>query len=409
MDNKVRRYLKIFPWSTALSMDLLFWVAIDTLFLAEVKQFSDAQIVLVNSIAIWASILLQYPVMKIIQRVGNTWSCRIGTFCYLGCALMVTFCSSFYLVVSGRILCQLAYTFIAMTHVVLQNNLELVGEREEYVRYRSQANTIYSIITMVIAMAAGFLFNYNPYLPMLCSIGLCVTSLILSFCVRDYSDYDRITKTEKTGKSKSLGYSKYVWLLLLAFAFGGALMSIGQEEGKLFIQQTLLTEFDMEKTAYLISGMVLVSRIVRVISNIVFLPIYRKMKEYASLVLNGILLLALLIMILGFVLPLPMIGRFLVMALGYALILFLRDAYTIQAQTQVLTATPHQQHQSVVANMILGRKIANAMISLAMAAVIIKIPMVWAIAGLSVLTVAQVGLVLYITRSRSADTAEVQA
>lgn len=409
MESKIRRYLRIFPWSTALSMDLLFWVAIDTLFLSEVKAFTDAQIVLINSIALWGSIALQYPVMKLIRWMGNTWSCRIGTFCYLGCAIMVTFCSSFYLVVAGRVLCQLAYTFIAMTNVVLQNNLELVDEQEEYVGYRTKANTIYSVVTMVIAMAAGFLFNYNPYLPMLCSIGLCTVSTVLSFCVKDYSPYDRITKKENAAKGKLLGYSKYVWLLILAFAFGGALMSIGQEEGKLFIQQTLRTEFDVEKTAYLISGMVLVSRIVRVISNMVFLPLYRKMKEYAGLVLNCILLTALLFMILGFILPLSMIYRFMIMAVGYALILFLRDAYTIQAQTQVLTATPHEQHQSVVANMILGRKIVNAMISLAMAAVILEIPMVWAISGLAALTVVQIGLVIHITRVSPANTAETKA
>ena len=44
-ENKLKRFNKIFPWYDGLSGDLLFWVAIDTLFLTVVKNFTASQIV----------------------------------------------------------------------------------------------------------------------------------------------------------------------------------------------------------------------------------------------------------------------------------------------------------------------------------------------------------------------------
>lgn len=342
----------MFPWSTALSMDLLFWVAIDTLFLSVAKQFTDAQIVLVSTLSLIGGIVLHYPQVDLIKVLGNTTSYRLGTFCYLACAMLVTFSRTFFLVVLGRIFCQLAYTFQSMASVILQNNLELEKRSGEYVRYRTKATAIYSVVTMLISLVADVLFNWNPYAPMICSISLCIISCVLSFFIQDFSPYDRVIQTSaKKASQKCYVFSKYILLILISYSFGSALMGIGQDEGKLFIQQTLLTQFSVEKTAYLISAMVLFSRIVRIISNFAFFYLYKKLRETISIWLNGMLLLALVLMVLGFLLPAALIVRFLVMAIGYALILFLRDAYTTQAQSQMLIASPHEQQQRLISLM----------------------------------------------------------
>ena len=58
-ENKLKRFNKIFPWYDGLSGDLLFWVAIDTLFLTVVKNFTASQIVSLTSISMIINILLQ--------------------------------------------------------------------------------------------------------------------------------------------------------------------------------------------------------------------------------------------------------------------------------------------------------------------------------------------------------------
>ena len=45
MYKKINRFANVFPWYMGFTGDLLFYIAIDTLFLTMVKNFSAAQIV----------------------------------------------------------------------------------------------------------------------------------------------------------------------------------------------------------------------------------------------------------------------------------------------------------------------------------------------------------------------------
>ena len=76
-------------------MDLLVWVAVNTLFLSAAKGFTDDQIVLSSTIALWGGILLQYPVIRLMRLLGNTWSFRVAAISYLTSALLITLSKEF--------------------------------------------------------------------------------------------------------------------------------------------------------------------------------------------------------------------------------------------------------------------------------------------------------------------------
>ena len=80
MNKSANRFLKVFPWYSGLSSDLLFYIAIDTLFLTLVKKFSAAEIVSLSSLSQLICVLLQFPVLFIIKKIGNTASVRTGAF-----------------------------------------------------------------------------------------------------------------------------------------------------------------------------------------------------------------------------------------------------------------------------------------------------------------------------------------
>ena len=69
--DKIQRVNIIYPWFDGLSSDLLFWIAIDTLFLSVVKGFSSAQIVSSSTISLVFLIILQIPLLKIIKKIGR--------------------------------------------------------------------------------------------------------------------------------------------------------------------------------------------------------------------------------------------------------------------------------------------------------------------------------------------------
>lgn len=67
----------IIPWFIGLSDDLMFFIAIDTLFFTVAKGLSAAQISFLGTISGLAYLILQIPALKIIQKVGNVKAVRL--------------------------------------------------------------------------------------------------------------------------------------------------------------------------------------------------------------------------------------------------------------------------------------------------------------------------------------------
>lgn len=76
---KLSKFNKIFPWFAGLSSDLLFWIAIDTLFLTVVKDLNTSQIESLIAILMIICIIVQMPLLKIIKKIGNTNSVKLGS------------------------------------------------------------------------------------------------------------------------------------------------------------------------------------------------------------------------------------------------------------------------------------------------------------------------------------------
>ena len=211
--SKLTKFNKVFPWYGGLSADLLFWVAIDTLFLTIVKNFNASQIVSLTTISLVTCIVLQIPLLNIIKKIGNTNSVRLGSFLLLVASILLTFGSNYIVVALGKIISEIAFTFQNMANAVLKNNLELQNKNDKYIEVKTKCNTIYASVTMIISFVASFIFNINNYLPMLGCIFFCLICFILSFYIVDFSNYD---KTEKRKETKiKIKYSKIIIFALI--------------------------------------------------------------------------------------------------------------------------------------------------------------------------------------------------
>ena len=193
MNKEINRFIKIFPWYSGLTSDLLFYIAIDTLFLTVVKNFSAAQIVSLTSFAQFACIALQFPILFIIKRIGNTASTRVGAIFLLISAILITVGNNYYFVLVGRLFHDISVIFKTASFIALENNLDLIDKRSEFVRLRASANTVYAVLTMFISFVASYMFNLNNYLPMIGCIIACAIGVILTFLMKDCSDYNKIT------------------------------------------------------------------------------------------------------------------------------------------------------------------------------------------------------------------------
>jgi hypothetical protein len=304
---------------------------------------------------------------------------------------LITFGKNYYLVLLGRLFHDIAVIFRTASYVILENNLDLVGKRNDFVRIRTAANTVYAVVTMVISFVASLMFNLNNYLPMLGCIAACVIGFALSFFMKDYSDYDKIRVVSQKHEKVKVHYSKLIILAIIVYSLFYPLVTSGQSEGKLFIQQNILLNFDIEETSLILGAILCVSRIIRVFSNIVFAKLYEKHQKKLGVALPALLCLSTGLIMFGSFIP-QAVMKIVVMALGYIIILFARDPFRLFMQDAIFENTPKEQHQTLLTILEFGVKIGTAGIGLVFSAILLQYPMLAVIAILFALTLIEIFL-----------------
>ena len=374
MKKGANKFLKAFPWYSGLTGDLLFYIAIDTLFLTIVKNFSPAEIVSITALSQLICIALQFPALYIIKKIGNTASVRTGAFSLLLSAFLIAFGKNYYLVLLGRIFHDVAAIFKSASIVMLENNLDLLNRRSDFVHYRTSANTVYAVITMLISFVASYMFNLNHYLPMIGCITTCALGFALSLFMKDYSNYNKILYKSKSGTKVKINYNKLIIIAIVLYSIFYSIVSNGQSEGKLFIQQNILPYFDVDQTSLTIGAIVCISRIIRVISNIIFEKLYKKHLDKMGIALPTLLGTSIGLILFGSFIP-QIIAKILVMAVGYTIILFIRDPYKLYIQDVIFSNTSKEQHQTLLTVLEFGVKVATAGIGLSFSAILLSYSM----------------------------------
>ena len=107
----VDRFTKIYPFLKGFTDDLLFFIAIDTLFFTIVKGLSVSEISLLTAISSLFAILGRLVFLKLISRIGNTVSVRIGMFLLLLSAIVMTLGTNFWVLLLGKSLYEIAFIF----------------------------------------------------------------------------------------------------------------------------------------------------------------------------------------------------------------------------------------------------------------------------------------------------------
>ena len=397
MEKRINRSINLFPFYYGFTADLLFYIAIDTLFLSLVKNFTAAEIVSLTSLSQLLSIALQFPILYVIKKIGNTASVRSGALFLLLSALFITFGKTYLLVLIGRFFHDVAVIIRNASIVALENNLDLVDRKGDFIKIRTSANTVYAVITMLISFVASYMFTLNNYLPMYGCIATCSIGLMITLFMKDYSPYNKALPNKTKKARTKIQYNKLLIITIILYALFYSVVTSGQNEGKLFIQQNVLLDFDVDTTALIIGAVVCVSRIIRVISNLVFVKLYKKFRDKMGVLLPVLLSSSIAFMLFGSLIP-EIITKIVIMALGYTIILFIRDPFYIYVQDVVFENTPKEQHQTLLTILTFGTKLVTAGLGLAFSAILVGQPMIVVIAILFGISISGILLSLKVYR-----------
>lgn len=381
---------KIFPWFIGFSDDLMFCIVINTLFFTVVKQLSGSQITFLTTISALSYIILQKPFLAIIKRIGNTYAVRIGVMMLLIGSILLTFGNSYAVLMIGHIFYSVSFIFKSMAKVLIKNNLIYLNEEDSFIQLENRAHIIYSIVTLVFALTAGYIFNFNHYLPMYLCMAVCVMNVIMSMKMVEV--YEPIQETnEKTIKRSKQKLSKIILMVILSYGILYSTISMGQQNVKLFIQYQLQDCFDVTMTAKYLGYILAFSRIARLVGNLSFSSLYQRWKDKLNIILSVIGVIAFSLVALSNCFSIIFI-RFTIMTIGFCFILAIRDVFTTYIQDLLLKHADSSQQQTGISYLGLSRKIGETSLSFLFSMMLLKIDIFYVV--LTLIGFAIIGLAI---------------
>ena len=204
--------IKLFPIYKLFAYDLLFYYAIQMLFLHNIKGISVANIVLLSSLYSAFQMIFQIPVTFVVDKIGYKKCIIAGNiFCTAGIIAYIL-SNSFFTVMLGDL--QMALGF-ALKSVSESPFLFTVMKREhkenDSAKVEAKGSSYYFYTEAIASIISGYLYILNPYIPVvLCAIAM-LTATVLSF---KFDDSSIATK-----KASEVSRSEYFNDMKLGFKF----------------------------------------------------------------------------------------------------------------------------------------------------------------------------------------------
>lgn len=373
---KVLFTVKFLPIFMGLSNDLLFYIAINTLFLTYIKSLSASQITFLVSISGIIYIVLQKPFLKIIKRIGNIKSVRLGTIMLLLASILLTFSKKYLLIILGEIIYVVSFLFKSMDNVILKNNLVFLNKQDKYIKYKNKSNIIFAINTTIITLLAGYLYQIDCFLPMYLCILLSIFNVFFSYLLVEVECKEE-TSDEKLSNER-IKFRKTILLILIAYAIFYAIISTGKTNIKLLMEHELEIFFGLGKTAIYFSYVLVISQISRVIANMLFYKVYKKIKDKVLYYLPIVCLIAFLLVIVGSIIQL-VICRIILILIGLCLVFSIKDIFSTYIHDLVLKKARLHERQECISYLGLSKKIGEISISLIISLLLLKLDLLYII------------------------------
>ena len=123
---------------------------------------------------------------------------------------------------------------------------------------------------------------------------------------------------------------------------------------------------------YYITIIVLLSRIARIIGNIIFGKLYPKLKDKTSIVLSILECMSFALLILGHNIGNFFMIKVLIMSLGFFIILAIRDSFQVYIEDVALKITKPEEQQKIMIDIEVYRKVGQLILSIIFTLILLK-------------------------------------
>ena len=212
-----RRNIKIYPIYKMLSWDLLFFYAIQFLFLTMVKQITASEILIINGFYFFIKTILQLPAIIVIDNIGNKKSIILGNCSLIIYILMLILLPGITSVVIG--LCFFAVGLNIKTIAesnLLYNSISTRGGNSLFSKIEARGGSLYYYLDGISSLLSGYLFVVNMYLPIFITLLFLIVATILALF---FKDVDNKLTNKIAYKTTKIDLKEYMVDLKVLVAF----------------------------------------------------------------------------------------------------------------------------------------------------------------------------------------------
>jgi len=194
-----KQNMKIYSLYRSISLDLIFYYAIEFLFLTQVKHISSSDFVLSTSMYAIFMIIFQIPASTIIDKLG-TRKCTILSNIFNSIFIvLIMLCNNLPTLIIAQFISALCFSLKDISDIALIKysipNTEKSGEIFSKLEGKGLKN--YFVFNSISAIFAGFLYVINPYIPLILSLIITILSTVMSFGFKDTEKSEEQENIEK--------------------------------------------------------------------------------------------------------------------------------------------------------------------------------------------------------------------
>lgn len=182
-----KQNMKIYSLYRAISLDLIFYYAIEFLFLTQVKHISSSDVVLSTSMYAIFMIIFQIPASAIIDKLGTRKCTILANIFNTIYIILIISCNNLSTLIFAQFTSALCFSLKDISDITLIKysipKTEKSGEIFSKLEGKGLKN--YFVFSSISAILAGFLYVINPYIPLILSLIITILSTIMSFAFKD--------------------------------------------------------------------------------------------------------------------------------------------------------------------------------------------------------------------------------
>lgn len=197
---KVRKQnMKIYSLYRAISCDLIFYYAIEFLFLTQVKQISASDIVLSSAFYSIFMIIFQIPASIVIDKIGTRRCTILANVFNIIFVMLIMGCKNLEMLIFAQFISAICFSLkdISDKALIQYSIPETKKQGEIFSKLEGKGSKDYYLLNAITYVISGFLYIVNPYIPIVGSLCFTILATFMSLGFQDIEEEKREKKDTK--------------------------------------------------------------------------------------------------------------------------------------------------------------------------------------------------------------------